>query len=124
MPLSTGMDCTSKSDVACTIAVKQNEISISGVDVSSIAAAFDGTSTYSGAEVAFATASVTAGADKLASAGSSGSATPAASANGTVSGSASPSPSAPAEQTGAASAFGVEVAALFGIGAAAAAQFL
>jgi hypothetical protein len=124
MTLSLNVDCTSKKDVTCSVGMPSgaNDFSIPGVDVSSLLGPFMGTTTYSGSQIAFTTAPVTKGAEKLVGGGASGVA-PTSSGNGTVSGGASPT-SNPVEQTGAANAFGVEVAALFGIAGAAAAQLL
>jgi hypothetical protein len=130
MPLSLGIDCAGASAaVTCTVELPDSlaTLSVPGVDVSSLLAAVTGTTTYTGAQVAFATASVTAGGEKLSagSAGASGSGGMAGpSANGTMTGGATPSATKPAEQTNAAAVRGVEVAALFGVVGAAVAQLL
>jgi hypothetical protein len=124
MTLAVNVDCTSKSDVTCAVAMP-SPISIPGVDISELLSPFLGTTTYSGSAVAFTTAPVTKGAEKLSGSGSgaSGAAPSSSGANGTVSGGASPTSSGkPAEQTGAATNFGVEMAAIFGLAGAAAAQ--
>jgi hypothetical protein len=122
MTLAVNVDCTSKSDVTCAVAMP-SPISIPGVNISDLLGPFLGTTTYSGSQVAFTTAPVTKGAEKLSGSGASGAAPTSSGANGTVSGGASPTSSGkPAEQTGAATNFGVEMAAVFGLAGAAAAQ--